>query len=285
MSFQTHLLHLPNTIVDAARLLANGDDRVCLAGGGLVVPDLQSNPSRQLVSLRHIPAMRGIKRERDGVRINAMTCHADVARSALLHGGLAVVRQAAAEIAHPAICNMATIGGTVCRANPAADFASALLAAGAMIYLASVKGERVMPIGAFTRSDDETARRRDEIVVAVTLPGDEGDGSAGYARFSRVDGDYPLVTAAVRLAWEDGRVSMARVAVGGCGPIAYRCTGAESQLVGLVSAAQVPSSLFDAYVAHAMPIDDLGGSAQYRLLLIPSLLRRAIAQAFAGAPL
>ena len=277
-------IHLPETIAEASLLLAGDVDRQCLAGGGVVVPSLRTGLWSELISLRHVSALRGIVEDPRGVRVNAMTQHAEIALSNLLPGGLSVVRRAAAEIAHPAIRNMATIGGTLCCANPSADFASALLAAAAMVELVGVADKRTLPIDQFMVGNGVTTRRRDEIVSAVILPPDQGTGSAGYARFARVDGDYPVATAAVRLGWNDGQVAEARVAIGGCGPTAYRCASGEAQLVGLTRAAEVPPGIGESYSAAASPVDDLRGSAEYRLLLIPGLLRRAITQALVGGP-
>jgi carbon-monoxide dehydrogenase medium subunit len=181
---------------------------------------------------------------------------------------------------------MATIGGTLCRADPSADYSSALLAAGAAIHLRSSQGERILAIEDFTIANGQTARRDEEVLVAVSLPGDaDGNGrcgSSGYARFSRVDGDYPVATAAVHLGWSGGQVVSARVAVGGCGPTAYLLDAASNLLIGTRTPGDVPEALVQAALAGAKPSSELKGSAEFRLRLIPGLLRRALAQAFAS---
>ncbi|HTJ63489.1 MAG TPA: FAD binding domain-containing protein [Alphaproteobacteria bacterium] len=275
----------PHTIAEATGLLARGMHYRCLAGGGLVVPALREGQlPAGLISLRRVAGLRGIERLSDGtVRIGAMTPHAEVMRSNLLAGGMAVVRLAAAEIAHPVIRNMATIGGTLCRADPAADYGCALLAADAIVRLRSDDGERVLALEDFWIADGATMRRDDELLVAVSLPADTGQGSSGYARFSRVDGDYPVASAAVRLEWEAGHIVSARVAVGGCGPTAYPVEEAEALLDGVSTMDDVPPALSEAAVAAAQPRSDLKGSAAFRRMLIPGLLDRALRQAFAGA--
>lgn len=274
----------PGTIDEAVGLLGKADGYVCLAGGGLVVPSLRSGARPAgLVSLRGVGELHGISRREDGaVRIGAMTPHADVARSDLLSGGLALVRRAAGEIAHPVIRNMATIGGTLCRADPSADYGAALLAAGATVHLRAKGGERSVAIDDFVVGDNKTVRRPDELVVAVSLPGDTGGGSSTYVRFSRVDGDYPVVAVAVRLGWRGGAVSSARIAVGGCGPKAFRPAEAKSLVCGAARVEDIPAAVFDSAVAAARPVGDIKGSADYRRRLISGLLRRALAQAFAA---
>ncbi len=275
----------PDLIDNALALLANDGGNRCLAGGGLMVPALRAGfRPAGLVSLKRVASLKGITQEPDGsVRVGAMTTHDAVSLSADLHGGNAMVRQAAAQIAHPVIRNMATIGGTLCRADPATDYASALLAAGARVHLRAASGERVIPIDDFVAGDGETLRRDDELVVAVRLRGGRG-GSSGYVRFSRVDGDYPVVTAAVRLEWSDRTVASARIAVGGCGPTAYRVPAAEAAMRGLARTDDAPAAVFEAYVNAARAVNDLKGSADYRRMLIPGLLRRALTKAFTSRP-
>jgi carbon-monoxide dehydrogenase medium subunit len=275
----------PKTVGEATKLLARNRDYRCLAGGGLVVPGLREGVRPAgLVSLKHIAGLRGLDRKKGGtIRIGAMTPHTEVMRSELLNGGLTLVRLAAAEIAHPVIRNMATIGGTVCRADPSADYGCALLAADAAIHLRSRAGERGVAIDDFTMGDGNTARRDDELLIAVSLPPDAGHGTSGYTRFSRVDGDYPVAAAAVRLGWRDGAVVSARIAIGGCGPKAYLVDEADTMLRGAGSLADIPDALICAAVTAAKPKSDIKGSAEFRRLLIPGLLGRALSQAFAGA--
>ena len=277
--------HCPDTLSGAMALLGDGAGNVCLAGGGLVVPALRfgAQPAG-LVSLRSIAELRGMSSRDDGaIHISAMTSHAVVARSDLLTGGMALVRRAAREIAHPVIRNMATIGGTVSRADPAADYSCALLAAGALIHLRSMSGERTVAIDDFVLGDGRTVRRDDELITTVSLPGDPARGSSGYVRFSRVDGDYPVTTAGVRLAWRGGAVAEARIAIGGCGPTALRARETEAMICGVGRIEEIRPAAIDAAVAAARPGSDIKGSAAFRRMLIPGLLRRAFAQAFAGA--
>jgi carbon-monoxide dehydrogenase medium subunit len=278
-------IFLPETVDDAVNLLGQGAGYRCLAGGGVVVPALRAGDlPAGLVSLRRLSGLKGIESRPDGaLSIGAMTRHEAVASADILAGGNALVRQAAGQIAHPVIRAMATIGGSLCAADPSGDYGCALLAAGADIHLLSREAERSVAIDEFLTGDGATARRDDELLTRIVLPsGDSGSGA--YVRFSRVDGDYPVVAAAVRLDWSGGAVAAARVSVGGCGPLPYRMPDAEALLRGLSSGGDVPRWLFDAYVGAARPVSDLKGSADYRRMLIPGLLRRALDRAFADGP-
>ena len=274
----------PTTVAQTTKLLANPKGYLCLAGGGLVVPALRSGSyPAGLISLRHVAGLRGIVRRKGAVRIGAMTTHSDIMQAHALAGALSAIRRAASEIANPVIRSMTTIGGTLCRADPGADYFSALLAAGAAIRLRSRHGERTVALEDFIHADGDTVRRDDELLVAVSVPVDTFTGSGGYARFARVEGDYPVASAAVRLDWRRGAVVSARVAIGGCCPLPYLVADAEALLAGAQRFEDVPDALVSAAVEAARPRSDIRGSAEYRRLLIPGLLRRALAQAFAEA--
>src|SRR6266478_5204670 len=193
--------------LDAALAVLGADAGArCLAGGATLVAGMNAGlpkPS-QVVSLQDIPGLRGMIVEADGaVRIAAMTVHAAVAAESRLAGGLAVVREAALQIAHPAIRNMGTLGGSLADADPNADYPCALLAAGADIELAGPRGRRICPVDAFFLGRFTTALAAGEIIVGVKLPPPALEETSTYLKFSRVDGDYATVSVAVRMGWRD----------------------------------------------------------------------------------
>jgi carbon-monoxide dehydrogenase medium subunit len=274
----------PTTIAQVLRLLADPKGYRCLAGGGLVVPALRGgNHPTGLISLKRIPGLRGIVLRRGKVRIGAMATHADIMQAEMLAGGLSAIRRAAAQIANPVIRRMTTIGGTLCRADPGADYFPALLAAGALIHLRSRDAERAILLEDFILADGDTVRRPDELLLGVSVSVRPVLGGGGYARFARVVGDYPIASAAVRLDWSGPAVVGARIAVGGCGPLPYLVPQATLLLAGARQLDDVPDALVSAAVQAARPRSDIGGTAEYRRMLIPGLLRGALAQAFAEA--
>jgi carbon-monoxide dehydrogenase medium subunit len=236
-----------------------------------------------LISLRHVAALRGIAVCKGAVRIGAMATHADIMRSDALTGALSAIRRAAAGIANPVIRDMTTIGGTLCRGDPGTDYFSALLATGAVLHLRSRDAERTVALEDFIYGDGDTARRPDELLVAVSVSPGRSQGSGGYARFARVEGDYPIASVAMQLEWGRGRIAAARLVIGGCGPLPYLVPSATALLMGVSRLQDVPDALTAAAVEAARPRSDLGGSAEYRRMLIPGLLRRALAEAFAEA--
>ncbi|MCZ7658118.1 MAG: FAD binding domain-containing protein [Xanthobacteraceae bacterium] len=116
----------PRTIADAVAILASVPDARCLAGGQTLVAGMNMGSAFRppaLVSLQGIAELAEITQRADGVIVvGAMATHEAVARSQLFRGGCEVVREAAGRIAHPAIRTRGTMGGSICHADPAADY-------------------------------------------------------------------------------------------------------------------------------------------------------------------
>jgi carbon-monoxide dehydrogenase medium subunit len=269
----------PAKLDDAVAALAADAGAKCLAGGATLVAQLNWSSSRptHLVSLQDIAELKGMTPERDGqFRIGAMASHATVAKDMRLTGGLALVREAASQIAHPAIRNMATIGGSLAEADPNSDYPCALLGAGAEIEIAGPKGRRICSIDEFFRGDGESALVPGDVIVAIKLPACmPGEGSK-YLKYSRVDGDYATVSVAVRLRWENGACAAIRISLGSCAPTPFRVSVAEKSLEGTVLDDAALNEVGEAYRNAADPVSDFKGSGEFRRLLIPGLLSRAV---------
>jgi CO/xanthine dehydrogenase FAD-binding subunit len=123
---------------NGARCLAGGQTLVAMMNAGLIEPPL-------VVGLRRVAELKGIEFDATGsVVIGAMMTHAALARETRLSGAHAVLREAAATIAHPAIRNMGTLGGALSHADPNADHPPAVLAAGAEIEVVGPGGRRTI---------------------------------------------------------------------------------------------------------------------------------------------
>lgn len=275
----------PETLDEAVAALVADPGAKCLAGGAILVAQLNEGAPRptRIVSLQDIAELKGITVEPDGrVRIGAMTSHSAVAKDARLQGGLALVGEAASQIAHPAIRNMATIGGSLAQGDPNSDYPCALVGTGAEIEIAGPSGRRTCAIDDFFRGYLKTVLSSGELVVAVRLPAAAPDEAGKYLKYSRVDGDYATVSVAVRLRWEKGACAAIRIAVGSCAPTPIRVPAAEETLIGTALDAAKLESVAKAYTEAADPVDDFKGSGEYRRMLIPGLLVRAVKAAHGG---
>jgi CO/xanthine dehydrogenase FAD-binding subunit/carbon monoxide dehydrogenase subunit G len=269
------VLH-PESVAEAVELLSQHPRGFPLAGGatliamknaGLVQPE-------KFISLEKISALSGISQNGDGsIRIGAMTRHYQTAESEMLEGTLAVVRQAAGSIANVPVRNMGTMGGALANADPAADYLAALVCVDAKVELQGPDGVRILEIDDFLIDWYETDLKPSEIITAIVLPAVK-PGYSSYRKIARVSGDFAVASCAISVADNQS----IRLAVGGCGPFPVRDKIAEQDM-NLNWSDPVQVDRFSSQLqALADPIGDVRGSAEYRLKLIPRLIKDAISK-------
>lgn len=273
--------HKPSTVEEAVALLAEaGEDGRALSGGATLVALMNAGlvEPRSLVSLSGIGELRDFRREPDGsVRIGAMRLHRQTAFESDLREGQRVIASAAAQIANPPVRNMGTIGGSIAFADPAADYPPALVAADASIEIAGAEGRRTVPAEDFFLGWYETDLEPGEIVTAVLVPPAQAGSIGHYEKICRVAGDFALASVALVLRLADDRtVEAVRLAVGGCGGGPIRVPEAEEALVdGPLDAERMAHA--GALLQNELdPVDDVRGSAEYRMRVVPRLLARAL---------
>ena len=205
-----------------------------------------------------------------------MTRHRDTAAERRFTGTLAVVPAAAGQIANSVVRNMGTIGGSISFADPGLDYPPALVAAGAEIEIAAASGRRRLPARDFFRDWYQTALEPSEIVAAVLLP-PAAPGIGRYHKLARVAGDYATASVAITLRREGGGVRAA-VAIGACGPVPLRLDEADALLSGQPDE-QAVRRAGELLQQAADPVDDVRGTAEYRRMLIPRMLSRAMTEA------
>jgi len=272
-------LFRPVSVAEALALLARLPDAKLISGGASLVAMINARLAdpAALVSLARIEELKQItEAPGGGFRIGAMARHRDLAAESRFSGTLAVVPMAAAQIANATVRNMGTIGGAVAHADPGLDYPPALVAADARIEIAAAGGRRQMPAGEFFVDWFTTALQPGEIVSAVHLPAAR-PGIGLYHKFARVSGDYATVSVALTMVRE-GRAISTRAAIGGCGPTPLMTAEANRLLSGDPTAEDLRRA-GDLLQAAADPVDDVRGSAEYRLMLIPRMLARAFNEA------
>ncbi len=258
--------HRPSSVEEAVSLLTANPEAKALAGGQTLIPTMKSRlaaPS-DLVDLRHIAAMQGIKLEGGRVIIGAATTHAEVAGSAELQQACPGLARLAGHIGDPHVRHMGTLGGSVANHDPAADYPGAMLALDATIHTST----RDIPAGEFFTGLFETALEEGEIIVAVSFAPPE---KAAYAKFPNPASLYAMT--GVFVARGDGGV---RVAVTGAGSDGvFRHSGLEAALSAMWSVEAVAGVT----VAADDLMEDMHASAAYRASLIKAMAKRAVAAA------
>ncbi|MBL0085410.1 MAG: xanthine dehydrogenase family protein subunit M [Ideonella sp.] len=277
----------PASLAEASRMLADlGDEARVLAGGSALVLALRQRllSPTHLVSLGRIEALRGIHfDERQGLRIGALTLHAELARSAVVREKYPMLAEMAEHMANPQVRNQGTLGGNLCYADPATDPPCCLLALGAHVVLAGAGGERVLALEDFLIDYYCTALAPDELLTEVRVPAPVNGSSGRYARFLRTAAEHrPLVTVAVTVQRQAGAVSQARLVVGASTAVPTRVARAEGLLCGSVISADRIAETADAAADDIAAIDDLRGSEAHRRAMVRVVTRRALTALFMG---
>jgi carbon-monoxide dehydrogenase medium subunit len=275
--------HRASSLADAQRLLAATPGAKILAGGHSLLPLLKlrlSSPPA-LVDIGGVAELRGVTEAGGGVRIGALTTHADVSRSPLVRQACPVVADAAGRIGDPAVRNRGTIGGSIAHADPGADLPTVLVAIGARIEIAGASGRRTVDAADFFIGMMTTALDEDEIVAAVQVPATPAGARAAYEKFAHPASRYAVIGAAALVEARDGVCVRASVAVGGLTPKPTRLPSVESALTGETI---VPELLSAAAQSAARDlgddvIGDIFASAEYRRAVAPVYVHRALSKA------
>ena len=263
------------TVDEAVAVLAgsNGEAKV-LAGGQSLVPMLNFRvvDVPLFVDINSIEGLDRIEEtDGGGLRIGALTRHSTLETSSLVKDRFPVMHEAMKHVAHLAIRNRGTIGGSLSHADPAAELPTMAVLLNATIITANASGGREISAAEFFIAPLTTSLTPDEIVVAVDLPGLPQGSGYGFEEFAQRRGDFGIAGVAAIVKMDGQIVTKARIALMGLHDIPMRAHGAEAALVenGIDAAAAAARQ-------EADPMTDLHGSAEYRRHLAEALTRRAL---------
>jgi CO/xanthine dehydrogenase FAD-binding subunit len=267
-----------------ALVAANGDGKV-LAGGQSLMPLLNFRMSRPavVVDLMHIPEMSFIELRENTVAIGALTRHADIEFSDLIAQRLPVMAAAMPYVAHLAIRNKGTIGGSLSHADPAAELPMLAVFYGATIKAQGPGGRRDIAAEDFFVSALANCLDPDEIVFEIDFPVLTSHPGWAFEEVARRFGDFALASIAVSLEILEGRVVDARVAVMGVADTPRRLREAEEALAGVQGGPRTAARFAEVVRACVSPESDIHVSAEYRKNLIGALAERAFTTAWTRA--
>src|ERR1700755_1421350 len=150
-------------------LAAHGDRAKVLSGGQSLMPamNLRLLAPELLVDIGELAELRGIERDGDVLRIGALTRHVDLLRSPEIAAHAPLLTEAIAHVAHPAIRNRGTLGGSLAHADPASELPACMVALNATVIIRGQGGERRIAAQDFFTGVYETALLPEELLVAV----------------------------------------------------------------------------------------------------------------------
>ncbi len=265
-----------SSIAEAVQLLEScGPDSRILAGGQSLLPMLafrMSSPSI-LIDIGGIAELRFIDERSGLIRIGALTRHAELERSDVIAKRLPLIARAISEVAHIAIRNRGTLGGSLALADPAAQLPACMLALGATMVALGPAGERRIPAIEFFTGTYETALAANEVLTHVDVPVPAPGTRTYFAQLSRRHGDFAMVGLAAVCAADEDDVNL-RLVYLGCGDRPLCATNTEALLCRMEMPRQ-RAELLNALEADLDPSTDLQATAEMRIHLAAVLAERA----------
>ena len=256
----------------------HGDDARLLAGGQTLVATLNMRLSEPalLIDIGNLAALRGISLAGGLLRIGALSTHAQIEASALVAQHAPLLAQAAPHIAHAAIRNRGTLGGSLAYADPAAEWPACVLALDATVVLASASGERRLPARSFFTGLYSTAMAADELIVAIELPVLASDERQAFDELARRHGDYAIAGLAARALVRGGRLYEVRLAFLGLEDRPVRAPRTEAVLQGLALDDSTLALALLTLKAELQPAGDLTNSPATKHQLAAVLAQRVL---------
>ncbi|AML51823.1 FAD binding domain-containing protein [Falsihalocynthiibacter arcticus] len=268
------------SVLDAMAAYAGMDgDAVYLAGGHSVMPAmaLRLQAPSLMIDLANIEALTGVSLQDGWLRIGAMTRHVQAMTNPLIATHAPLFAAAAPFVAHPAIRNRGTLGGSLAHADPASEFPAAAVAMRAELEIASQTGTRRVPADAFFRDIYETAIEPGEILQAIYVPNPVAGQMIGFDEIARRRGDYAMVGVAVQVVSVENTMTDVSIALFSVGNKPTRAVGAQAALIGRALDGASISAAQAALGDDLDPSDDPQFPASMRVHLARVLLGRVLA--------
>jgi carbon-monoxide dehydrogenase medium subunit len=273
------------SVANALELLAaHGDKAKVLSGGQSLMPamNLRLIAPELIVDIGEIAELRGIAPRGGVLSIGALTRHVDLLRSPEIAAHAPLLTEAVAHVAHPAIRNRGTLGGSLAHADPASELPACMVALNATIIVRDQTGERRIAAGDFFTGIYETALSAQELLVAVELPVARRNSAYFFHEFARRHGDYAIAGLAAQAIVQGGLFTDLRTAFFAVG---------DRPILATVAAKLVNISITPAVLAEASatlgeeldPQEDQQASPAMRRHLAKILLARC-ASALLGRP-
>jgi carbon-monoxide dehydrogenase medium subunit len=262
-----------SSVEHAIALLGQYADARILAGGQSLIATLNMRLSapKLLIDINGLDELRRIAVVGDWLEIGALVRHAEAERSPDVARHAPLVALALPHIAHPAIRNRGTIGGSIAYADPAAELPACLLALGGELVVAGKAGRRTVKADDFFKGLFETALAPGDVLTTIRFPVARADSRYAFAELARRHGDYALVGLAAAARRDGTALRDARLAFFGVGATAIRARTAEAAIA-------LGTDPVAALARDLDPEGDVQASAAARKHLAGVLLRRVMAQ-------
>jgi aerobic carbon-monoxide dehydrogenase medium subunit len=268
------------SVANALELLAaHGDRAKVLSGGQSLMPamNLRLISPELIVDIGEIAELRGIAVTGEVMRIGALARHVDLLESLIIAEHAPLLTRAIAHVAHPAIRNRGTLGGSLAHADPASELPACMVALDATVIVRGQAGERRVSAADFFTGIYETVLSPEELLVAVELPVAKSNSAFFFDEFARRHGDYAIVGLAAQALMDGGLFADLRLSFFAVGdrPVLAK---AAAKLVGIDVTSVVVSAASSTLNDELDPPEDQQASASMRRHLAKVLLTRCVSK-------
>ncbi len=269
------------SLAEALELLGQYKERARIIAGGtdmLLELERHQRPGVDtLIDITRVPGLDTITLHGDHIRLGPLVTHNHVVGSKLIVERGLPLAQASWEVGAPQIRNRATVAGNVITGSPANDTITPLIALGAEVALASLEGERTIPLSSFYTGVRRNVMRPDEMLTAITFPALSSHECGMFIKLGlRRAQAISVINVAVVLDFDGEKVTKAAITLGSVAPTIIHAPTAEQSLIGKRLTPEVIANAARLAGATPTPIDDVRGTAGYRVEMVRVLVSRAL---------
>lgn len=269
------------SVAEALELLTEYREQARVIAGGtdiLIEMERHQRPGVEvLIDISRVPGLGQITQQGDVIRLGPLVTHNQVVDSRLIVERGLPLAQASWEVGAPQIRNRATVGGNLITASPANDTITPLMALNAEVTLASVTGERTLPLSAFYTGLRRTVLRADEMLTAIQFPALAENERGMFIKLGlRRAQAISVINVAVVLGFDGETVTSAAITLGSVAPTIIHAPDAEKALAGQTLTAEAIHEAARLAALTPVPIDDVRSTAAYRSEMVRVLVARAL---------
>lgn len=273
----------PDSLKNASKLLReHGKDAFPIAGGTDLLVQIKDEDVRPefLIDLKNIQdELDYIEQDEDSVRIGSGCTLSKISNSDIIRDKCNVLFQAVHEMGSVQIRNIATIGGNLCNASPAADTATPLLVLDAKVKIVNGDGERVVPLEEFFEGPGATILSNDEILSEIIIPESSFKGEDNFLKQKRRKAfSLAVVNSAFKIIENEGRCEDVRIGLGAVAPTPIRAMQAEEDMEGREINVENIEKTAESAQELCTPITDVRACDEYRNELIYSLVKKGLCE-------